>query len=426
MEGKYRDYIGVLDCDTLHIYRISKESGYQLEQQEASEEKIYELCGDAINHPVLQEEENKATEFDTLILHISNTCNMKCGYCFAGHGSYHTKPGIMSERTAIRTLELYYGRYQYIREIKFFGGEPALNLDVIASVGAYVEKLYEEGIIRKLPVYKIITNGTVMNDKFVDLVNKYQIKVVFSMDGQAAIHDEGRKFSDGRGSFSAVSDNFFYLKQHTDGKQPYSIDVTYSAIHEKHGESIYDVVCFLTDTFGLKPSNVNVSLINTDEDSGYMLKGKTRMLESAEDALRAAEEGDCRVHMKLHNVIRRLNRGGYEREHICMAAQKWSAVSYEGEVFPCLMFMERDDCYMGNVKGNLFDGDNYKEVEKTFDKKKLDNQVCSGCFANKVCVRCMGINEYETGDLCCSRVETCEETRKIVELAVRGIAEGVW
>ena len=422
------DEIAVFDPESLKIWKTSAEVVSKSEKYLTDAGACEDLFGEAVNHPVLIREETvKENEFDTLVLHIANSCNMQCEYCYESHSTYISAPGMMSIETAIRTLNLYYSRYSYIREIKFFGGEPALNQPVIEAVCDYIGKLYTQGSISKKPVFKIITNGTIMNQEFIHLIRKYQIKVVFSIDGDALLHDQLRVYPKKKETFAVIYKNFFVLREATEDKQPYSINATYTGIHEQAGLTINDLLWKLSDLFPVAPKKINVHLVTADPPLPYSIKGKDNMRISAEDALVRAENGDCRTHTRLRAVIRRLKKGGPLTESPCPAAVAWSAVSHTGNVYPCMMFIDRQDCYMGNVRDDIFFLDEYKKVKDRFHSvKKSDHERCNQCMAKHVCASCMGINEFESGDIFPRSKQSCNEYRKIVETAVKGIAEGVW
>lgn len=416
--------IAVFDSETLKIWKASNNTAFDDLDSRTCEKTL----GDPINRPVLTLDANALNDnFDTLVLHIANCCNMQCEYCYESHSSYIAAPGNMSVETAIQSLELFYSKYSYIREIKLFGGEPALNLPVIKALGEHVDQMYSANKIKSKPVFKIITNGTIMSQEFIDLVCKYQIKVVFSIDGDAALHDQLRVYPKKKNTFDVIYKNFFKLRAATDDKQPYSINATYTGIHEQEGLTVNDVLWKLSDIFPVPPKKINVHLVTADPVLPYSIKSANVMLKSAEDALVRAENGDSRTHTRLKAVIRRLKKGGIFTESPCPAAVTWSAVSHTGNVYPCMMFINRDDCYMGNVKDNIFKTEEYETVYNRFHSiKKSDYERCNKCIAKNICASCMGINEFESGDIYPRSLQSCQEYRRIVEIAIKGIAEGVW
>lgn len=418
----------VFDPESLKIWKVDMAADkVRTDLADAADfEKEY---GAPVNHPNLVPEKkaDRAKEFDTLVLHIANRCNMQCEYCYESHSTYLSAPGNMTEATAVRAVDLFYANYSFIREIKFFGGEPALNQPVMEAVCRHVGELFSAGKIEKKPVFKIITNGTVMNPGFIELVRNYQIKVVFSIDGDALLHDRLRVYPGKKETFDVIYKNFFLLREKTEGKQPYSINATYTGIHEQAGWTINDVLWKLSDLFPVDPKKINVHLVTADSSLPYSIKGENRMQESAEDALRRAENGDSRTHTRLRAVIRRLRKGGVLTESPCPAAVTWAAVSHTGNVYPCMMFIDREDCYMGNVRDDIFASEEYGRVQERFGGiQRSDFAQCRNCMAKHLCAPCMGINEFETGGIYPRSAHSCEEYRKIVETAVKGIAEGVW
>lgn len=417
--------LALFDQDTLKIWKTSNLNKIS---SSLTADDCDRLFGNAVNNPVLTPDAGGNDDaFDTLVLHIANCCNMQCEYCYESHSTYISSPGNMTLETAIRTLDLYYSRYSYIREIKLFGGEPALNLPVIKALGEHVDELYSLGRISKKPVFKIITNGTIMSQEFIDLIREYHIKVVFSIDGDAALHDQLRVYPQKKSTFDVIYKNFFILRKATNDTQPYSINATYTGIHEQAGLTVNDILWKLSDLFPVPSKKINVHLVTANPSLPYSIKTTDVMLKSAEDALIRAENGDVRTHTRLKAVIRRIKKGGILTESPCPAAATWAAVSHTGNIYPCMMFIDRDDCYMGNVIENIFEGDDYKKVHSRFHGIKRSNyERCNKCIAQNICATCMGINEFETGDIYPRGANSCLEYRKIVEVAIRGIAEGVW
>lgn len=421
--------IAVFDPESLKIWKLQEEKVMDFDQYPADSKDYEQYLGAPLNQPKLIQESEACSEleFDTLILHIANCCNMQCEYCYESHSTYISEPGNMSVETALRTLDLYYSKYTYIREIKFFGGEPALNQEVILAVGQYIEKLYAQGVMSKKPVFKIITNGTIMNQEFIELIRTYKMKVVFSIDGDEVVHDLLRVYPKKNKTFKVIYDNFFRLREATDNVQPYSINATYTGVHETAGISINDLLWKLSDIFPVEPKKINIHLVTADASLPFSIKGSDPMYQSAEDALIRAEAGDSRTHTRLKAVIRRLKKGGALTDSPCPAAVKWSAVAHTGNVYPCMMFIDRQDCFMGNVQDNIFETDAYKKVSDRFKETKRSNyERCNKCIAKNICASCMGINEFETGEIYPRSMQSCQEYRKIVEVAIRGIAEGVW
>ena len=373
--------------------------------------------------------EDIPSDFSTLILHVSNDCNMRCAYCFANHGVYQSSPGMMSEETAIRAVSLYYSHFRHIHEIKFFGGEPLMNISAIKAVCAYLFDKAERGEIENLPRLKIITNGTIFNQEILDAVTRYGIQVVFSIDGPPEIHDSQRYFMKRRPSYGVITENLKKWKSSTQGKQPCSIETTYSNAHRNAGWSIARVVRFLYDEFDLKEGQVNVSMVNLSPTHPLSLKNIPEIwLEYAHDIVQNKKndnrfDGDIKMMGYIYSLINRKRTSSV----ICSAGGRWAAVSAQGDIYPCLMFMDNLPFHMGNVHDTAtFHGEKFQRISNMFQQcRPNESSPCLQCFANQVCRKCAGINHFLTGNIGVQDSGICEAVRGTIETLACGIADGI-
>ena len=77
-----------------------------------------------------------------LCLHMAHDCNLRCKYCFAGEGNYHSEKSKMPFEVAKKAIDFVIessGNRRNI-EIDFFGGEPLLNLKVIKDTVLYARE----------------------------------------------------------------------------------------------------------------------------------------------------------------------------------------------------------------------------------------------------------------------------------------------
>ncbi|MDO5137784.1 MAG: radical SAM protein [Oscillospiraceae bacterium] len=368
-------------------------------------------------------------DFSTLILNVSNDCNMMCDYCFANHGLYQSDRSIMNVETAIVAIDRFAKRYNRIREIKFFGGEPLLNPLTIKSVCDYIMKLTDNGTLRNLPRLKVITNGTLCNDEILHLVQDYHLNIVFSLDGPPQIHDSARVFRGGAPTFEIIRNHFWKLKERTNGIQPSSVEVTYSNVHYKAGWSILDTVEYLRDTFNLRANQINVSLVNLRPGHPLALPSEAHCWSDfATDVVNRARDGKSFMgDLKLMGLIHRIKHRKKSTGPICSAGTSWSAISASGVVYPCLMFIDENEFCMGTVKEDFFRGERYREVSNQFLQFQWRNSPpCSQCLARGICNRCAGINRFLTGSVHGYNRNQCDEMRACITTLICGIAEGLF
>ena len=124
---------------------------------------------------------------------LTHQCNLACSYCYAGEKfNKH-----MSEETALEGLDMLFSGSGDV-ELSFFGGEPFLRFDVMQKICALAQqRALAEG--RRIS-YQITTNATILEEKQLDFLEKYNVWTALSLDGPEDVQDLARPFTNGRGS----------------------------------------------------------------------------------------------------------------------------------------------------------------------------------------------------------------------------------
>lgn len=200
------------DKDTAEYLKAKYEGG---EMPKLSEEKIAQICEEAEalkKSGLLFKEEVKtyplkSTEVKALCIHICHDCNLRCRYCFADEGAYHSEREFMSEQTAKKAIDFLLANSgnRKILEVDFFGGEPLMCLQTIKNVVAYARK--EGDKAGKKFLFTTTTNALLLDDDAIDFFNREMENVVLSLDGRREVHDAIRKTKNGKGSFDLVIEN---------------------------------------------------------------------------------------------------------------------------------------------------------------------------------------------------------------------------
>src|SRR4051812_17746481 len=87
----------------------------------------------------------KGDTLNQLVVSISEGCNLGCHYCFADEGRYGKKYNkFMSPALAREMLDKLYLEFSSIRYVKFFGGEPFLNLDCVEEIADRIVNHHED------------------------------------------------------------------------------------------------------------------------------------------------------------------------------------------------------------------------------------------------------------------------------------------
>lgn len=333
-----------------------------------------------------------------LTFNVSNCCNMACKYCYAHGGSYHSAENRMSIEVARKALDLFYTKYEKISSIKFIGGEPALNMDTVEFICKYHQDKVDRGEIKKLPEFIFVTNGTIVNEQLIRLANLYHVKIGFSLDARADMNDQVRVFKNGTGTTAVVVENIKKLQEATGGREPYSINAVYTELESKNNVSIAEIVHYIKDE--LKIPSVHIIPVDVGEDSPYFLLDNEDFINAAEELLKEWEvTGEEHFFAHIKGIMKKIEKRLYSPDYICDAGSGLFSVSTKGDIYPCHLFTDLEDFCLGNVNDDFFNNEKYlklREELEQYDRRQYE--PCKSCFANRLCIGCLGSNYFRTGD----------------------------
>ena len=111
----YHDHYYIYDVGSGSLHECDEKTARVLEgdKTDVSDEELKAILEDAEalkEQGLLYKEEVKAYpmkshEVKALCLHVSHDCNLRCKYCFADEGAYHSKREVMSRETAFAAID---------------------------------------------------------------------------------------------------------------------------------------------------------------------------------------------------------------------------------------------------------------------------------------------------------------------------------
>ena len=348
-----------------------------------------------------------------LCLHVSHTCNLNCGYCFASQGKYHGERALMSFEVGRRALDFLVENSgsRHNLEVDFFGGEPLMNFDVVKQLVAYARSVEKER--DKNFRFTLTTNGMLIDDDVIDFCNREMSNVVLSLDGRKEINDRTRVDYAGNGSYDRIVPKFQKLVKARGGKNYYmrgtfthaNPDFTNDVFHMADlgftELSMEPVVCAPDDPAAL-----------TEQDLA-VVKEQYELL--AFDMLRREKEGNP---ITFYHYMLDLENGPciYKRISGCGSGTEYMAVTPWGDLYPCHQFVGEEAYKLGDIWSGVTNTALREEFRAC---NAYARPECRDCWAKLYCSGGCAANAYHaSGSIRGIYEPGCELFRKRIECAV--------
>lgn len=309
-----------------------------------------------------------------VVLHITNKCNLCCDYCY-----------LQSDRSSMKAFDLSVIngliRFLQAREINhvtvvFHGGEPLLFPEVMLEVVSAFSKIHTLHVD-----YSVQTNGTIMSNELIEIIQKYSIRVSISLDGYKSIHDLYRVTPDGKGSFDKIQETINVLREHSIIFAVNSV-LTTSVSADKLLDFYIDSNISHFKLVPVYAPNNDMLKLSSIYNEFIMLLVKHNLQNDYH-----LEEGNFKSFMS--RLIGRKSRLICDNGN-CINESSILMVDANGDIYPCEEFIGYQDMIMHNVHS----------IEVSMQKKTISNYLdsCSECilrpFCGGICPRQLIDNDY--------------------------------
>ena len=310
-----------------------------------------------------------------LIKPVSSQCHMECQYCFYKDiAHYRTESATKMDRDiwiSIIQKTLTYCDEPIEIEYCFQGGEPLL-----AGIQFYESFIHELKMRNKIHTIKfaIQTNGTLINNDWIDLFKRYNFLVGVSLDGIKKTHDLNRKIS-GQGSFDIVMSAIELLKKNDIEFNILSV-VTSNMVN--HAQDIYkfyqDMQFHYVQFIPCLPS--------LNSDNGLKPKEFFEFYKVLYDEYRK----HLSIHISLFDQIHSLFHGG--KECSCGMLGYCSiqiVIESDGSIYPC-DFYALDQYNLGHIQTRSLKEIFTHNMAYTFLKEEKEYSYrCDECEFYSLC-----------------------------------------
>ena len=355
----------------------------------------------------------------TLVLNVTNQCNLSCKYCYEfGEDRVATpegKPKFMSEETARAAVDHLMEQSAGRRAVHltFFGGQTLMNFPLIRKIIEYAgERARAAG---KSVAFSLTTNGTLLRPDIIEYLAENRVGVTISLDGPREMNDALRVFKSGKGSYDIIEPKVKeLLKRHT--SRPIAARVTLTAQvvdvlkiyrHLKNDLGFHEV--------GFAPvttSPIRLYAIGSNGLDSILQQFTELAQEYLEYALRDEHHGFSNVSDTLSEL-----HAGINKAHPCGAALGLLGVGPSGDIAPCHRFVDSDTHKLGHVSTGV---DRQKQAE-FLDRGHISRKLeCHTCFARPVCSGgCYHEAHVRYGDTGHANLHYCDWIRGWTDVCLR-------
>ena len=267
-------------------------------------------------------------------------CNLRCRYCFVQESGLAQGSQAMSSSLAARLVDVLDAALPHVKSIALhlYGGEPLSNLP---AMEAMVRRAQAHAPGRF--TFSITTNGTLLSDEIIELLDEGRFSVVLSVDGPAPVHDQCRRTAEGGPTHHLVMEFLEALATRT------SCTVRGSAV-VRSGWSLASASEYL---LSLPVSHLKAQVVRgasgsplaltPEEKDGYLADLEAigqRVIESLEAGHVLRED------RYTSGVLQQFK--GTPREFHCGAGESVFGVTPSGEILPCVL-LDPSNHHLGHV-----------------------------------------------------------------------------
>ena len=320
----------------------------------------------------------------TLVLNLTNQCNLSCQYCYEfGADKVATpsgKPKFMNFETAKASVDFLLQQSAGRRgvHITFFGGETLMNFPLLQNVVIYArDRANEQG--RSID-FSMTTNATLLTPAIIEFLSENRIGVTVSMDGPADLHDKFRVFANGRGSYGIIEPRVRELIQ-KHRTRPITARVTLTS-------GVTDVIRIfrhLKNDLGFH--EVGFAPVTTSPNQLYAINDRgmddvlAQFHQLADEYLEYALRGEMHGFSNVSDTLSELYQG-VNKSHPCGAALGLVGVGPSGDIAPCHRFVDSDTHALGHISTGID-----REKQNDFLRRGHINSKydCHTCWARPLC-----------------------------------------
>ncbi len=352
---------------------------------------------------------------------LGHGCNLRCEYCYRPMSPKKALRADMSEDMARRAIDFAFTWPGFEGRLLGFNFsqtcEPLLYLEAINSARGYIIRKAAECGRPAVPGRMLNTNGTLITREVLSDPSFADYRVLLSIDGPPAVHDQNRKYADGRGSYANVTTALTRLLDHGLVE---NVSAVFTGVNPRILDTFLHLVGLGIGEIVIKPARLAPEhpLAITHTNVGNVMGEYDRFVEYLMN-LPDDEFIDCLVRLGVSDFFYRFVRRVVKRVSVgyrCPAVAERICIDTDGTIYPCGSFTGMPDWSLGDIENGIDE----RKVREFFREAYVDNrESCRGCWARYLCGGgCYYHSVMTSGSMYVPDDAKCRLVKHIIELAV--------
>lgn len=330
-----------------------------------------------------------------VIFRPTNSCNLRCTYCYDKNNHNEsdiklrekaTEIFLKQEDNILKSLSILF-KDEKEPHIIFHGGEPLLIDTKVLDDFCY--KLKELFNI----TFSIQTNGTLIDDKVIELFKKYNFKVGISLDGCNEYQNASRIFPNGLNSFKTILKKMKMLQENN---VKFGLIMSITKAHTNGEKELYDFIGDNNFSCNIRPvfsSDPDIKVMSPEEYVNFFM--------NLFDIWFNDESKKVRTHqiLELYQALKNeLDPNFYERtcNNSNRCFKDFISLDIFSNLYACNRLYGIDKFYYGNLNSDSIDVINNKIDDLLEERNNSISNSCSNC---EIIDKCYGGCPAESYDM---------------------------
>lgn len=345
-------------------------------------------------------------------LYLTDNCNLRCKYCY--EGSSKNKSYLSSDvlKATLDYLIKISGDNERINLV-LLGGEPLLNKKILFALFDLMDKEYKN--YRKRFRFETTTNGVLLDEKIMDIIETYNIDLSVSIDGDRYSHNINRVCIDGKDVFDIILGNV---------KRLIKRNINFRARMTVAQNNVNYLLSNIKYLMGFGIRKFEVAFNDFEEwDEEHLTDMGQQLFAVAQYYLSMIQIYDDFIIDLFDYKITTYLVKKEKVQYCCAGSTKHFVVNSEGDIYPCGYVVNSQEWKIGNVYSGL----NKIKFVETARKSVYNNIACKTCALQFACIaaRCGFLNYSLTGYLTKGSDTTCKLER-VIDKYVKYVIEELY